>query len=102
VIRHGIVEVANQLMAEVLAREVSRNTLNSIINHLAIFFEFSDVDDHMYNTLCLPVRNVVEKKFRDFVRINFAHTLKSSKIADADGYSEKWQQQVLNSFVKAK
>ena len=100
VIRHGIVDVANQLMAEVQACEVSRNTLNSIVNHLAIFFDFSDFDDQMYKKLCVPVRNVVEKKFRDFVRINFAHTLKSSKIADADGYSEKWQQQVLDSFVK--
>lgn len=36
-IRHGLVDVANQLMTAVKAQEVSVNTLNSIVNHLAIF-----------------------------------------------------------------
>jgi hypothetical protein len=34
------------------------------------------------------------------VRINFAHTLKKNGIAEADGYSEFWQQQVLKRFAK--
>jgi predicted nucleic acid-binding OB-fold protein len=100
-IRHGLVDVANQLMSAVrVQEEVSVNTLNSIVNHLAIFFDFSDVDDVMYNQLAEPIRKVVEKRFRDFVRINFAHTLKKSDIAEADGYSEAWQQQVLENFAK--
>ena len=100
-IRHGLVDVANQLMSAVrVQEEVSVNTLNSIVNHLAIFFDFSDVDDVMYNQLAEPIRKVVEKRFRDFVRINFAHTLKKSGIAEADGYSEAWQQQVLENFAK--
>ena len=100
-IRHGLVDVANQLMSAVrVQEEVSVNTLNSIVNHLAIFFDFSDVDDVMYNQLAEPIRKMVEKRFRDFVRINFAHTLKKSGIAEADGYSEAWQQQVLENFAK--
>jgi hypothetical protein len=54
----------------------------------------------MYNQLSLPIRRKVEKRFRDFVRINIAHTLKKNGIAEADGYSESWQQQVLKSFTK--
>jgi len=100
VIRHGLVDVANQLMSAVQTQDVSVNTLNSIINHLAIFFDFSDVDDGMYNQLSEPIRRVVEKRFRDFVRINFAHTLRKNGIAEADGYSEAWQQLVLKYFVK--
>ncbi len=101
VIRHGLVDVANQLKSAVQSQNVSVNTLNSIINHLAIFFDLSDVDDIIYNQLSEPIRRVVEKKrFRDFVRINFAHTLKKNGIAEADGYSESWQQQVLKRFAK--
>ena len=99
-VRHGLVDVANQLMSAVKAQDVSVNTLNSIVNHLAIFFDFSDVDDVMYNQLSEPIRRLVEKRFRDFVRINFAHTLKKNGIAEADGYSEAWQQQVLKYFIK--
>jgi molecular chaperone HtpG len=100
VIRHGLVEVANQLMSALTVQDVSENTLNSIVNHLAIFFDFGDVDDVMYNQLSGPIRRRVEKRFRDFVRINFAHTLKKNGIAEADGYSEAWQQRVLKSFTK--
>jgi hypothetical protein len=87
-------------MSAVKAQDVSMNTLNSIVNHLAIFFDFSDVDDVMYNQLSEPIRRLVEKRFRDFVRINFAHTLKKNGIAEADGYSEAWQRQVLKYFAK--
>jgi hypothetical protein len=80
VIRHGLVDVANQLMSAVQAQDVSVNTLNSIVNHLAIFFDFSDVDDGMYNQLSEPIRRLVEKRFRDFVRINFAHTPKKTAL----------------------
>jgi len=100
VIRYGLVEVANQLLSAVQAQDESENALNSIVNHLAIFFDFSDVDDVMYNHLSLPIRRKVEKRFRDFVRINFAHTLKKNGIAEADGYRESWQQQILRSFIK--
>jgi len=100
VIRHGLVDVANQLMSAVQAQDGSVNTLNSIVNHLAIFFDFSDVDDIMYNHLSEPIRRVVEKRFRDFVRINFSRTLIKNGIAEAEGYSESWQQQVLKSFAK--
>jgi hypothetical protein len=98
VIRHGLVDVANQVMSAVRTQDVSMNTFNSIVNHLAIFFDFNDVDDVMHNHLAEPIRRVVEKRFRDFVRINFSHTQKKNGIAEADDYSESWQQQVLKSF----
>ena len=100
VIRHGLVAVANQLMSAIKVQDVSVNTLNSIVNHLAIFFDFSDVDDVMFNKLPEPIRRLVEKRFRDFVRINFAHTLKKNGIAEADGYGEGWQQRILKTFHK--
>ena len=100
IIRYGLVDVANQLLSAVHAQDRPVNTYNSIVNHLAIFFDFSEVDDVMYNRLSEPIRTRVEKRFRDFVRINFAHTLKLNGLAEADGYGESWQQQVLHSFTK--
>jgi hypothetical protein len=52
----------------------------------------------MYARLSEPIRRVVEKRFRDFVRIHFAHTLRKGGIVEADGYSEAWQQQALKNF----
>jgi hypothetical protein len=55
----------------------------------------SDVDDAIYNQLCKPIRKIVAKRFRDFVRINFAHDRRLNPNTNADGYNERWQQQVF-------
>ena len=100
VIRYGLVDVANQLMAAIEAQDVALNTLQSIVNHLAVFFDFSDVDDVMYDRLREPLRKVVAKRFRDFVRISFSQKQRVSGTVEADGYSEAWQREVLESFAK--
>ena len=102
VIRHGLVDVANQLMAAVRNQDVPKNTADSIVNNLAIFFDFSDVDDVMYDQLCEPLREKVEKRFRDFVRISFSQKQRTGGTVEADGYNEAWQRKVLQSFVKRK
>ncbi|HSO21181.1 MAG TPA: ATP-binding protein, partial [Desulfosarcina sp.] len=98
-ILHALVEASAQLMAAAETQEVPVNTLNSIVNQMAIFFDFGEVDDHMYDRLPEPIRRLVEKRFRDFVRINYAHALKKKGIAEAEEYGEAWQQRVLETFV---
>lgn len=102
VIRYGLVDVANQLMSAVENQDVPQNTLNSIVNNLAIFFDFSDLDDVMYDRLCEPLRRKVEKRFRDFVRLSFSQKQRAGGTVEADGYNEAWQRSVLQSFVKPK
>jgi hypothetical protein len=75
------------------------NTRNSFINHLATFFEFSEVDDVVHDGLCQSLQNVVDKRFRDFVRIHFPHARSAGGITEADGYNEQWQQRILASFA---
>lgn len=99
-IRLGMVDLANQLLTAALALDPPVHTERSLVNHLAIFFDFNEIDDEMYHQLGQPVREIVAKRFRDFVRVNFAHTLKNSRVPEADGYSEKWQQEILGSFSK--
>jgi len=98
-IQHGLVDVANQLMAVVRDQDLSVNTRNSILNHVSMFFDFADVDDEMYRKLCGSIRRVVAKRFTDFLRINFAHAFKSAGIAGADEYVETWQQDIIAAFA---
>ena len=53
----------------------------------------------MYTALTLPVRRIVAKRFRDFVRIHFAHTGNRRHVPDADGYNEGWQREILATFA---
>jgi len=99
-IRLGMVDLANQLLSAALALAPPVHTQRSLVNHLAIFFDFNEIDDEMYLRLGRPVREIVAKRFRDFVRVNFAHTLKNRQVPEADGYNEKWQQDILATFAR--
>ncbi len=99
-IRVGLADAVRHFMAAVDTQGVAPNTRQSIINNLAIFFDFNEVDDKIHSRLCKPVQQVVEKRFRDFLRIHFAHTLRSEGIPEADGYSSDWQRQIVDSFRK--
>ncbi len=97
-IRRGIASAVNRFIDAVDAQNVSPHTRQSIINNLAIFFDFNEVDDAIYQRLCEPIRTIVDRRFRDFVRIHFAHTHRTEGIPEADGYSQIWQQRIVDSF----
>ena len=87
-IRRGIASSANQFLDAVDAQKVAPQIRQSIINNLAIFFDFNEVDEVVYQRLREPIRKIVDKRFRDFIRIHFAHTLRSEGIPEADGGRE--------------
>lgn len=99
-IRLGMVDLANQLLEDTRMMNPALTIESNLINHLSIFFDFNEIDDEMYYLLGKPVRKIVAKRFRDFVRINFAHTGKQNNVPEADDYEEKWQREILASFTK--
>ena len=100
IIRHGLVAAVNRFVAAVDSQSAPENTRRSIVQHLAIFFDFNEIDDAMHARLCEPIRAIVDKRFRDFLRIHFAHALKTRRPLEADGYSESWQQQIIDAFAR--
>ena len=95
----ALAEIANQVMDHVRQQGGSGHHQTSVRNHLAIFFDFGEVDDAVHDRLCEPLQKVVDKRFRDFVRVHFAHTRSAASVPAADGYSERWQQRILASFA---
>jgi hypothetical protein len=99
-VRKGLADAASRFMAAVTAQNVEPEIQQSIVNNLSIFFDFNEVDDDVHQRLCAPLRKVVEKRFRDFVRIHFPHTRRNEGIPEADGYSHAWQKQIVDAFRK--
>ncbi|MCG8633528.1 MAG: ATP-binding protein [Desulfobacterales bacterium] len=99
-IREAIVDLANMLMDDCRSQTPPLSVEPSLINHLAVFFDFNEINDEMYGALAPPIRRIVAKRFRDFIRINFAHTGEKKHVPDADGYGEQWQQDILAAFAK--
>jgi len=99
-IRHGLVDVVDQFMTTVDGQDIPESTRTSIINHLAIFFDFNTVDDDMYGRIPQPIRAIIDKRFRDFIRVHYAHTRPSEGLPGGDEYGQVWQQHVLESFMR--
>ena len=97
-VQGALADAANRFVAAVQAQDAPEVTRTNILNQLAVFFDFNEVDDALHAVLCVPIRERVEKRFRDFVRINFAHAIKTVAKPAADGYTEKWQQTILEGF----
>ena len=95
----ALAEIANQVLDRMLPQDGSDLHRTSVRNHLAIFFDFGEVDDAVHDRLCAPLQKVVDKRFRDFVRVHFAHTRSAASVPAADGYSERWQQRILATFA---
>ncbi|MDJ0722577.1 MAG: ATP-binding protein [Desulfobacterales bacterium] len=98
-LRLSLVDVVRRFAAAVEAQEAPEATRTGIFNQLAVFFDFNEVDDGMHARLPPAIRDRIEKRFRDFIRIHFAHAVKTVGRPVADGYNEAWQQAILDSFV---
>ena len=95
----ALADVANQVLDALNKQDPADHIKTSITNHLSVFFTFSEVNDAVHDRLCSALQRIVEKKFRNFVRIHFAHTRSAAGVPDADGYGEKWQRRILASFA---
>jgi len=95
-----MVDLANQLLEDTQIMNPALTIESSLINHLSIFFDFNEIDDKMYYLLGKPVQEIVAKRFRDFIRIHFAHTGKQNNVPETADYGEKWQREILASFIK--
>ena len=99
-ILHGLANVTGQFMNAVDGQAMPQNTRKSIINHLSIFFDINRIDDEMYAQIPEPIRAIVKKRFRDFIRIHYAHTRGRNDVPGGDEYNQKWQQRILVSFIR--
>jgi hypothetical protein len=97
-VRLALAQTTKAFLEALEVQATAPQTRQSIINQLAIFFDFKEVDDAIFAQLGDPIRCIVEKRFRNFVRIHFAHTLRSNGIPEADGHTHQWQQSIIASF----
>ncbi|MCG8642774.1 MAG: ATP-binding protein [Desulfobacterales bacterium] len=97
-IRLGIADLARQVMDAARIRNTSLPIQPGLIRHLSILFDFNEIDDEIYQRLSDPIRRIIAKRFRDFIRVNAAHTGSQKTVPGADGYSEDWQKDILTAF----
>jgi hypothetical protein len=99
-IHHGLATAVDQFMSEVEGQDMPDGTRRSIVNQLAVFFDIHQVDDAMHARLPQAIRAVLEKRFRDFIRIHYTHTRPSQGGPGEEEYRQRWQRPILESLSR--
>ena len=98
----GIVTIANRLMEAIAQQAIPENIDQNLTRKLALFFDFNDVDDTVYDSLNPKLRIMVEDKFKLFIRANrYQFDLSRHKQSAGDnshGYYYNWQQHFIDAF----
>jgi hypothetical protein len=97
-IHHALVSLVDQFVAALDAQEIPETLRTAIINQLSIFFDINALDDAMVEVLPAPIKAVIEKRFRDFIRIHYRHTRPADGIPGGDEYGQRWQRTIMESF----
>ena len=101
-ILYGLVQITNKLMATSTEQTPPENVQQNLLQILAAFFDFNEIDDNVYDNLNPAVRILIEDKFRLFIRVNHRQfgLLRNtdSDAANSHGYIYRWQQNVIEGF----
>ena len=102
----GLVTLANDLLAKLSGQVLPENVRSNLLNKLASFFHFNDVDDVLFEKLNSDIRVRLQEKFRLFIRANrFQFDLSRHRQSRPDishGYSAQWQRQIIDGFMQKK
>jgi len=75
-----------------------------IIQKIADFFDVTDVDDALYNSLHQEIRDILQQRFRAFIRTCVSRVdLVSAdfvSITESHGFHHEWQKAVLDNTVR--
>jgi hypothetical protein len=98
----GLVLIVNRLLETTARQSPPENIQHNILQKVASFFDFNEVDDAIYEVLSNDVCVLVEDQFRRFIRINHSrydllHN-PDGTIANSHGYIHRWQQRVLEGY----
>ncbi len=98
----GLVTIVNQLLETSIRQSPPENIQRNIIQKVASFFNFNEVDDAIYEALNPGICTLVDDQFLRFIRINHSRydLLRSpvSSGANTHGYIYRWQQRVIEKY----
>ena len=98
----GLVAIVNRLLETSARQSPPENIGRNIIQKVASFFDFNEVDDAIYDTMNKEICLRIEDQFRRFIRIHHSrfdllHN-PDSTASNSHGYIHRWQQRVIDGY----
>ena len=98
----GLVVIVNRLLETSARQSPPENIQRNIIQKMASFFDFNEVDDAIFDALNTEICVRVEDQFHRFIRIHHSrfdllHNPESTAL-NSHGYIHRWQQRVIEGY----
>lgn len=98
----GLVVIVNDRLDTSASQSPPENIQRNIIQKVASFFDFNDVDDAICDELNEDICLHLQDQFRRFIRINHSrfdlpHN-PGAHAADSHGYVHRWQQRAIDGY----
>jgi hypothetical protein len=101
---HSIAVSAGHLLDAFEKQDDPAANRRKIIQKIADFFDVTDVDDALYNSLHQELRDILQQRFRAFIRTCVSRVdLVSAdfvSITESHGFHHEWQKAVLDNTVR--
>ena len=103
-ILHSIAVSAGHLLDAFENQTETSGNRRKIIRKIANFFDVTDVDDALYETLHEEIRDILQQRFRAFVRTCVSRADLVSEdfvsITESHGFYHQWQRTVIDNIAR--
>jgi Histidine kinase-, DNA gyrase B-, and HSP90-like ATPase len=101
---HSIAMSASHLLEAFEKQDDPSDNRRKIIQKIADFFDVTDVDDALYDTLHEQIREILQQRFRAFIRTSISRVdlvdMDLVSITEAHGFHYRWQRTVIDNVVR--
>jgi len=101
----GIAVSANHLLNVLEKQDDPSDSRRKIIQKIADFFDVTDVDDALFDTLHEQIQEILRQRFRAFVRTCISRVdlidMDFVSITESHGFHYQWQRKVIDNIARS-
>jgi len=101
---HGIAVSANHLLNVLEKQDDPSDSRRKILQKIADFFDVTDVDDALFDILQEQIREILQLRFRSFVRTCISKAdlvdMNFVSITESHGFHYQWQKKVIDNIAR--
>jgi hypothetical protein len=101
---HSIAVSAGKLLDVFERQDDPTDSRRKIVQKIADFFNVTDVDDDIFDTLHEKIQEILQQRFRAFVRTCISKVdllgMDSVEITESHGFHYQWQKAVIDNIIR--
>jgi hypothetical protein len=101
---HSIAVSAGNLLHVIERQDDPADSRRKIVQKIADFFDVTDVDDDIFDTLHEKIQEILQQRFRAFVRTCISRVdlvdMDFVSMTESHGFHYQWQKAVIDNIIR--